>query len=154
MASAPAATASSSSAPSAGRRRTWQVYWPGDDVVDFSGVDLYRDTFVNAAESAGKNWDTYTWAVAHHKPYIVCESGFVNKQKITTAAGKFDKDGSATRHSLITDTRTTVIQSAQCVAYCVWNNIGPNGNNFIDTTAASLKQYRDFANDPHYALTR
>ena len=133
---------------------TWQVYWPGDDVVDFSGVDLYRDTFVDAAENAGKNWDTYTWAVAHKKPYIVCESGFVDKQKITTAAGKFDKDGSVTGHSLITDTRTTVIQSPQCVAYCAWNNIGPNGNNFIDTTAASLKQYRDFANDPYYALTR
>jgi len=29
-----------------------------------------------------------------------------------------------------------------------------NGNNFVDTTAASLKQYRDFANDPYYALTR
>jgi hypothetical protein len=40
------------------------------------------------------------------------------------------------------------------VAYCVWNDIGPNGNNFIDTTAASLSQYRGFANDPYYALTR
>ena len=96
---------------------TWEVYWPGDDVVDFSGVDLYRDTFVDAAENPGRNWDTYTWAVAHRKPYIVCESGFVHKQKITTPAGKFDKDGSVTGHSLITDTRATVIQSPQCVAY-------------------------------------
>jgi hypothetical protein len=132
----------------------WEVYWPGDDVVDFSGVDLYRDTFVDAAENPPKNWDTYTWAIAHSKPYIVCESGFVDKQKITTAAGKFDKDGSVTGHSLITDTQTTVAQSPQCVAYCVWNNIGPNGNNFIDTSAASLSQYRAFATDPYYALTR
>ena len=65
-----------------------------------------------------------------------------------------DKDGSVTGHSLITDTRATVIQSPQCVAYLSWNNIGPNGNNFIDTSAASLRQYRDFANDPYYALTR
>ncbi len=133
---------------------TWEVYWPGDDVVDFSGVDLYRDTFVDAAENPGRNWDTYTWAVAHRKPYIVCESGFVHKQKITTPAGKFDKDGSVTGHSLITDTRATVIQSPQCVAYLAWNNIGPNGNNFIDTSAASLRQYRDWANDPYYGLTR
>jgi hypothetical protein len=133
---------------------TWEVYWPGDDVVDFSGVDLYRDTFVDAAENPGRNWDTYTWAAAHKEPYIVCESGFVHRQKITTAAGKFDKDGSVTGHSLITDTRTTVIQSPQCVAYLSWNNIGPNSNNFIDTSAASLRQYRGFANDPYYRLTR
>src|SRR5919197_1492220 len=23
----------------------WQAYWPGDDVVDWSGMDLYRETF-------------------------------------------------------------------------------------------------------------
>ena len=45
--------------------------------------------------------DTYTWAVAHRKPYIVCESGFDQTKIVTTTAGRFDKDGHVTGSSLI-----------------------------------------------------
>jgi len=132
----------------------WEAYYPGDDVVDWIATDLYRDTLADGAQNAANDWNTYNAAVAHGKPYIVSEGGFVQGQVITSGGRKLDKDGSKTKNSLILDTYRSIMTSPQCVAYCVWNNIGPNGNNFIDTSAASLRQYHDFAHDPYYALTR
>ena len=48
--------------------------------------------------------DSYLWAVAHEKPWIVAESGFTQNKVVKTSTGKYDKDGAKTHHSLI---RTT-----------------------------------------------
>lgn len=133
---------------------SWKSYWPGDDVVDWSGLDLYRTTFVNGTLNPTGDMDTYDWAVSHGKPFIVCEAGFAQGRVVKTTAGSFDKDGSATGHSLILDTLDKVKGYPQCVAYVHWNNIGPLTNDFIDTSPSSLQQYNTFANDPYFALAR
>ncbi|HKV68339.1 MAG TPA: hypothetical protein VJN72_09635, partial [Gaiellales bacterium] len=38
---------------------TWEVYYPGDDVVDFVATDLYRDTVSHAAQNTTNDWNTY-----------------------------------------------------------------------------------------------
>ncbi len=98
--------------------------------------------------------DTYDWAVAQAMPFIVCEAGFTQGKVVTTADGRFDKDGKKTGHSLIADTQRQVLEHPQCVAYVHWNNVGPVANDYIDTSPASLAQYRAFATDPAYALVR
>ena len=133
---------------------SWKNYWPGDGFVDWSGLDLYRTTFLNGTRNSSGDMDTYDWAVAHGKPFIVCEAGFDQGKTVRTSEGAFDKDGSRTGHSLILDTRDKVKAYPQCVAYVHWNNIGPLTNDFIDTSALSLAHYRTFANDPYFALTR
>ncbi len=67
---------------------SWKAYWPGDDQVDWSGVDLYRTTFEAGAKLAAGDMDTYTWAVDHRKPYIVCESGFDQSKRVVDAGGQ------------------------------------------------------------------
>ena len=133
---------------------SWKAYWPGDDQVDWSGVDLYRTTFEAGTKLAAGDMDTYTWAVGHRKPYIVCESGFGQAKRVVTAAGTFDKDGSLTGRSLIDDHQAAVSQNPQLVAYLSWNNIGPLTNDFVDTSLRSLQRYRAFANDPYCSLVR
>lgn len=133
---------------------TWKSYWPGDDQVDWSGVDLYRTTFQAGAQLAAGDMDTYTWAGLHGKPYIVCESGFDQAKKVSTSAGKFDKDGHLTGQSLIDNHHAAVLANPQLVAYLSWNNVGPLTNDFVDTSALSLARYKAFANDPYCKLTR
>jgi hypothetical protein len=133
---------------------SWKAYWPGDDQVDWSGVDLYRTTFEAGAKLAVGDMDTYTWAVTHGKPYIVCESGFDQATVVSTSAGRFDKDGHVTGESLIQNHHAAVSQNPQLVAYLSWNNIGPLTDDFVDTSARSLAQYRAFANDPYCGLVR
>ena len=96
----------------------------------------------------------YQWAVDHQKPFMICESGFQDKKVVTDPSGRYDKDGSVTGHSLITATCTAVKQYPQCVAYGIWNNGRGNLADFVDTSKASLAQYRAFARDPWFALTR
>ncbi len=133
---------------------SWKAYWPGDDVVDWSGLDLYRTNFEHGTLNPAGDFDTYTWAVAHGKPFIVCEGGFDQGKAISGLQGKFDKDGSKTGRSLILNHRDQVKLHPQCVAYVHWNNVGPISNDYVDTSAASLSQYRSFANDPYFDLTR
>lgn len=133
---------------------SWKAYWPGDDQVDWSGVDLYRTTFDAGTKLAAGDMDTYTWAVDHRKPYIVCESGFDQTKRVVTAAGRFDKDGSLTGRSLIDDHHAAVSRNPQLVAYLSWNNVGPLTNDFVDTSPRSLQRYRAFANDPYCSLVR
>jgi hypothetical protein len=133
---------------------TWKAYWPGDDFVDWSGLDLYRTTFVAGTENTTGDMDTYPWAIAHGKPFIVCEAGFDQGKVVKTKAGSFDKDGTVTGHSMILDTLAQVKVHPQCVAYVHWNNIGPLTNDFVDTSATSLRQYRTMAADPYFGLVR
>ena len=35
---------------------SWKGYWPGDDQVDWSGVDLYRTTFAAGTKTAAGTW--------------------------------------------------------------------------------------------------
>ena len=73
---------------------------------------------------------------------------------MTDSSGRYDKDGSVTGNSLITATRMAVKQYPQCVAYGIWNNGRGNLADFVDTSAASLAEYRAFASDPWFTLTR
>ncbi len=131
---------------------SWKSYWPGDDYVDWMGIDLYRITWLDGCQNPTGDQDSYLWAVAHRKPLIVAESGFTQNKVVNTSTGKYDKDGVKTHHSLIKDHHAAVALNPQCVAYLSWNNIGTVANDFIDTSKASLKQYKAFANDP-YCLT-
>ena len=79
---------------------------------------------------------------------MICESGFQQGKVVVDSSGRYDKDGSVTGNSLITATRTAVKQYPQCVAYGIWNNGRGNLADFVDTSAASLAQYRAFAHDP------
>ena len=133
---------------------SWKGYWPGDDQVDWSGVDLYRTTFAAGTKSAAEDMDTYIWAVHHKKPYIVCESGFNQTTPISTPAGRFDKDGHLTGHSLIANHHAAVALNPQLVAYLSWNNRGPLTDAFVDSSPKTLTQYRAFANDPYCGLVR
>jgi hypothetical protein len=132
----------------------WQPYWPGSDVVDWSGMDLYRETFPFEAVNPPVYGSFYQWAVDNHKPFMICESGFQQGKIVTDSSGRYDKDGSVTGHSLITATCAAVKHYPQCVAYGIWNNGRGNLADFVDTSAASLAQYRAFAHDPWFALTR
>jgi hypothetical protein len=132
----------------------WQPYWPGADVVDWSGMDLYRETFPFEAVNPPVDGSFYHWAVSNHKPFMICEGGFQQGAIVTDASGQYDKDGSVTARSLITATRNAVKRYPQCVAYGIWNNGRGNLADFVDTSAHSLAQYRAFAADPWFALTR
>ncbi len=133
---------------------SWKPYWPGDEYVDWMGLDLYRTTFTAGTQTLAGDMDTYDWAVAQAMPFIVCEAGFTQGKVVTTTDGRFDKDGKKTGHSLIADTQQQVLQHPQCIAYVHWNNVGPVANDYIDTSPKSLAQYRAFATDPAYALVR
>lgn len=128
---------------------SWKSYWPGDDFVDWMGIDLYRITWLDGCQNSTGDQDSYLWAVAHQKPLIVAESGFTQNKVVTTSTGRYDKDGTRTHHSLIENHHSAVKVNPQCVAYLSWNNIGPVANDYIDTSSASLKQYRAFAKDPY-----
>ena len=131
----------------------WQKTYPGDDVVDIFGLDLYRDTFVDGADNTGEGRGFYQYATAHQKPFMICESGFEQDQPITTADGRFDKDGSITGHSLIRE-HAQAIKTAypNTIAFVTWNNHGPVGNDYIDTSQASLTQYQAWTHDPYYNI--
>jgi hypothetical protein len=131
---------------------TWEVYYPGDDVVDFVACDLYRDTLADSAMNTANDWNTLTFAAAHGKPYMVSESGFVQGQRVKVGKTSYDKDGSVTGNSLILNTYQSVMQNPWVVAYLPWNNSGPNGVAFVDTSTTSLAQYRQWANDPYFGL--
>ena len=49
----------------------WQPYWPGSDVVDWSGMDLYRETFPFEAVNPPVYGSFYQWAVDNHKPFMI-----------------------------------------------------------------------------------
>ena len=139
---------------SAGDPNQWQATYPGDDVVDIFGLDLYRDTFADGADNPADGRGFYAYAGAHHKPFMICESGFEQGQTVTTDQGSFDKDGSVTGHSLIRD-HAQAIKSTypNTIAYVTWNNQGPIGNDYIDTSKASLTQYQAWTHDPYYTIT-
>lgn len=126
-------------------KQVWPQYWPGDSHVDWMGLDLYRHPW-----SFGDPWRK--WAIAHRKPYCICESGFEQGATVRDPARgiTLDKDGSKTGHSLIDDTRAQIKASPNTVMYLVWNNIGPVGDDFIDTSRQSLDQYRNFAHDGYF----
>ncbi len=85
---------------------------------------------------------------------MICESGFEQGQRVTTSQGSFDKDGSVTGHSLIRDHARTIKSTyPNTIAYVTWNNQGPVGNDYIDTSKASLTQYQAWTNDPYYTIT-
>jgi hypothetical protein len=130
-------------------KQVWPDYWPGASEVDWIGIDLYRHVW-----SFADPWRTF--ALHQRKPFCVCESGFEQGAVVTDPATgkKFDKDGSKTGNSLIRDTRAQVRAHPNTVMYLVWNSIGPVGNDFIDTSAASLEQYREFASDPYFQFSR
>jgi hypothetical protein len=123
----------------------WQKFWPGDGVVDWMGYDLYRHFFSEAQPFLD-------WANQHRKPFSICESGFEQGVVVTDklTGTRADKDGSKTGNSLIRHTRLDVVAHPNTVMYLVWNNQGPGGIDFIDTSKMSLDQYREFATDPHY----
>ena len=58
-----------SDGPLANIDRNIGAYWPGDDYVDWAGADFY--------DVGSPNWldGPYSFAVAHHKPFIVAEFG-------------------------------------------------------------------------------
>jgi len=126
---------------------SWKSYWPGNDFVDWMGVDLYRMIWVDGCQNPTNDQDTYLWAAANGKPFIIAESGFTQGAVVATSLGNYDKDGTKTHHSLINDHHTAVTQDPQCVAYLVWNNVGNVASNYIDTSKTSLSQYRSFARD-------
>ena len=95
--------------------------------------------------STRRSMALYQWAVDHQKPFMICESRFQQGKVVTDSSGRYDKDGSVTGNSLITSTRMAVKQYPQCVAYGIWNNGRGNLADFVDTSAASLAQYRAFA---------
>jgi hypothetical protein len=132
----------------------WQPYWPGADVVDWSGMDLYRETFPFEAVNPPVDGSFYQWAVDNSKPFMICESGFQHGKVVTDGSGQYDKDGSVTGRSLITATRSAVKRYPQCVAYGIWNNGRGNLADFVDTSASSLAQYKAFATDPWFSLAR
>lgn len=132
----------------------WQTSWPGADVVDWMGMDLYRLPFAYEAVAPPVDGSFYGWAVTNVKPFMICEGGFQQGQVVTTPVGTFDKDGSVTGHSLIANTRAMVKAYPQCVAYCVWNNGRGIFVDYVDTSAASLTQYRNFAHDAYFSLIR
>ena len=113
----------------------WQPYWPGGDVVDWSGMDLYRETFPFEAVNPPVYGSFYQWAVDNQKPFMICESGFQQGKVVADSSGRYDKDGSVTGNSLITATRTAVKQYPQCVAYGIWNNGRGTLADFVDTSA-------------------
>jgi hypothetical protein len=78
--------------------------------------------------------------------------GFVQGQRVKVGKTSYDKDGSVTGNSLILDTYQSVMQNPWVVAYLPWNNSGPNGVAFVDTSAKSLAQYKQWANDPYFGL--
>ncbi len=126
----------------------WSSYWPGDDVVDWMGLDLYRHV-IGAAQPF------IDFGRAHGMPTIIAESGFQQGAKVKDPAdGKlYDKDGSVTGRSLIRNTENNLAAHPSIVAYLSWNAIGPMGDDRIDTSPAGLDQYRTFAADPWMQLS-
>jgi hypothetical protein len=63
-----------------------QAYWPGDDVIDLTGLDIYFQPFYDGTQA--QSWAKYTtnpgpfgpslqvmdaWSVAHNKPMVIPE---------------------------------------------------------------------------------
>ena len=132
---------------------TWEVYYPGDDVVDFMACDVYRDTLADAIMSTQSDRNTLLFAAAHGKPFMIAESGFQQGKRVKRGGTAYDKDGSVTHNSLILNTYSAIMQNPSIVAFVHWNDKGPSGTNYVDTSARSLAQYRQWANDPYFGLT-
>ena len=139
---------------SSGAAAEWQQLYPGDPYVDFFGVDNYRDTFEDGCDNPAAGRGFYGFAQQHGKPFMICESGFQQGVVVDVGGLAYDKDGSRTGRSLIDEHRAAIRDRyPDCVAFVHWNGIGPVGNDLIDTSAASLAQYRDWAHDPWFGLT-
>ncbi|MGN6379731.1 MAG: glycosyl hydrolase, partial [Gaiellales bacterium] len=139
---------------SSGAAGEWGLLYPGDPYVDFIGVDNYRDTFEDGCDNPAAGRGFYGFAQQHGKPFMICESGFQQGAVVKVDGVDYDKDGSRTGRSLIAEHQAAIRDRyPDCVAFCHWNGIGPIGNDLVDTSAASLAQYRAWAHDPWFGLT-
>ena len=146
----------------------YQNYYPGNAYVDMIGLDLYRATFADRATNPGTynggtgSQDYYLFAQSKGKPFIICEAGLKDGATVpdqSSAGGdgnNYDKDGRVTGNSLITKTLADIKSHPDTVAYVHWNELGnatlSGTGNYIDTTAASLNQYKAFFNDAYCQL--
>jgi len=155
----------------------FQNYYPGDDYVDFIGIDLYRRTFAtgtnNATPILGSGDDLiYKFAEGTQagssaverfnsvKPMIVCEAGYDNGVDYPDSGT--DGDGRNYRKDSDLATAPLNIEAKllddlknrypDVIAYVTWNVSDSNHFNVVDQSAASRARYKTLANDPYCGL--
>jgi hypothetical protein len=120
--------------------------YPGDDVVDKVGVDLYHGGRVSTSITAAKQWTpVHAFSLAHGKPFFTGETGIdgtdsfvVSYLKQLDALLKSWGGGSA---------------AGQCEALCWTTRVAADGDYRPDKTSTRLAQYKAMAQDAFYSKT-
>lgn len=117
-----------------------ELYYPGDDVVDWVGADGYLwipcrpdayESFASVYEAA------FEFALDHDKPLMAAEWG---------AGGSGDDSHKADFYASVVEAAE---QNPVLAAIVYFDTVGPEGCDWrIDTTPTSLEAYRAMANDP------
>jgi hypothetical protein len=156
----------------------FENYYPGDDYVDFIGMDLYRRTVsagMNQVIPTDGTGDSliYRFAQGKHtgssavgrgtsvKPFIICEAGYdngvdYNDSGIGGDGRNYRKDSDLPppaplniEAKLLDDFKN---RYPDVVIYLTWNVSSPPHMNKVDESAASLARYKTFANDAYCDL--
>jgi hypothetical protein len=151
----------------------FENYYPGDDYVDFIGMDLYRSTVsddMNSAISSSGTGDSLIYKFAEGqmtgssavgrgtsvKPFIICEAGYnngvdYNDSGIGGDGLNYRKDSDPNIQAKLLDDFKN--RYPDVVIYMTWNVDAAPHMNKVDESPASLSRYITFANDPYCGLS-
>jgi hypothetical protein len=154
----------------------WENYYPGDDYVDFIGIDLYRATVSTRMNSGVPGPDDhllYKFSKGEMsgssgvgrggsaKPVMICEAGYTNgvdynDSGIGGDGRNYRKDSDLPPPTPL-NIQAKLLDDFQnfypdVVIYTTWNvDAAPNMNR-VDESPTSLSRYITFANDPYCGL--
>jgi chitodextrinase len=96
------------------------TYYPGDDVVDWIMLDLYRHQF------SGNVDDIYNFAVSHAKPFGIAENGY--------GAWSGNNSPKVTKDQMVAELRSSILlpKYQETSALILWNYTGSVDDDHID----------------------
>ena len=116
--------------------------YPGDDVIDWIGVDGYNFYNCPAYRSRWRSFNQifesfYRWAAPHHKPLMVAEWGAQEDPAQPGRKGEWFKQSAQE------------LRQMPLIKAVVYFNSAPACPNWIDSTPAALAGFRSIAKDPY-----
>lgn len=112
--------------------RLWRSYYPGDQYVDWVGLELSDTTFNQAGP-----WRLF--ANEHRKPFAITHSVYTQGKVVTDpdTGVSYDKDGSVTGRSLIMKTAQDVAKHPNTALFVAAGYVG--------SSVESAQQYKQLA---------
>lgn len=118
--------------------------YPGDDVIDWIGVDGYN--YYNCAAFGRTPWrsfdqlfgDWYKWATEHHKPLMLAEWGAQEDPARPERKGKWLRDVAG------------AVRDKPAIKAVVYFNSAPACPNWVDSTPQALSGFRALTGDSYF----